>query len=309
MDGELTPDQHVIRCVLLDWHAEHARALPWRATADSYAILVSEVMLQQTQVARVKPVYRAFLERFPTVAALAAASVADVLTAWAGLGYNRRARDLQRAAGVIVERHGGVVPESLEALRALPGVGDYTARAVMAFAFQRPCAPVDTNVARVLARAVTGQRHTRVALQDLADRMMPISAPRDWSAALMDLGAKICTASTPACASCPIAAACAWRMAGGPEVGSDPSAPVRRRATIRFAGSQRYHRGRLVAALRVAPVRAASLAQAAELLDDPARLEGLVAALVGEGLAEWHQGRLQLPGTAAPIFASSGFRP
>jgi A/G-specific adenine glycosylase len=264
-------------------------------------------MLQQTQVARVEPVYGAFLQRFPTVAVLAAATAGEVLTAWSGLGYNRRARDLQRAAGVIVERHAGVVPDSLEALRALPGVGDYTARAVMAFAFGRPCAPVDTNVARVLLRATSGGRLTRLELQALADRTMPPDAPREWSSALMDLGAQICTAATPRCAACPVAPACAWRRAGGPDLGTDPGARVRRRAPIPFAGSQRYHRGRLVAAMRLAPVDVDALAEAADLVD-PARLEGLVADLVGEGLAQWHEGRLRLPGPPSPILTGTGAR-
>jgi len=306
MDQEPTADQLLLRQLLLEWHAGHARALPWRATTDPYAILVSEIMLQQTQVARVKPVYRAFLERFPTVQALAGASLAEVLSAWAGLGYNRRARDLQRAAVGIVERHGGTVPDDLAALRALPGIGGYTARAVRVFAFRRPCAPVDTNVARVLRRAAVGAPRTGVPLQNLADRMMAAEAPREWSSALMDLGAQICTAAAPSCGSCPVAAACAWRRAGGPDLATDPAAPDRRRAPIPFAGSERYHRGRLVAAMRQAPVAAGGLDRAAELHDDPARLEGLVAALVAEGLAEWHAGHLRLPVTATANLAAAG---
>src|SRR5262249_802442 len=137
---------------LLDWSAESRRDLPWRRTRDPWAILVSELMLQQTQVARVVPRYEEFLDRFPTAAACASADVGDVITMWAGLGYNRRAVNLHRCAGAVVSSHGGSLPDSLDALTALPGIGPYTARAVLAFAFERDVAVVDTNVGRVLAR-------------------------------------------------------------------------------------------------------------------------------------------------------------
>ena len=274
---------------ILDWYAERARPLGWRRTRDPYAILVSEIMLQQTQVARVEPAWRAFLERFPTVAALAAASLADVLTAWRGLGYNRRAAYLHRCAAALVERHGGVVPDDLAALRALPGVGDYTARAVLAFAFQRRVAPVDTNVARVLARLVAGRPLDRVEAQRLADASVPEDAAT-WSHALMDLGARVCTARSPRCPECPVADHCAWRARGG----ADPAAAGAHRPRPQgpFVGSDRRCRGRLVDALRAGPVARDDLATTI----DSDEADRIAAALVAEGLAEWHGEQLRLPG-------------
>lgn len=287
-----SPRVRRFRADLLAWYAATARPLPWRETADPYRVLVSEIMLQQTQVSRVEPLYRAFVDRFPTVVDLAAATAADVLTMWRGLGYNRRALNLHRAAQAVVERHGGVLPDDLAALRDLPGVGDYTARAVLAFAFGHAAAPVDTNVSRVLARAVAGEALSRTAVQALADGVLPIGAARAWGNALMDLGATLCTGRAPRCGECPVAASCAWRAAGG----ADPAAStaIRARTQAPFAGSDRFHRGRLVDALRAGPVQQAGLPQAARL-DDHARLEAIVAGLVGDGLAEWADGALRLP--------------
>ncbi|HWH32576.1 MAG TPA: A/G-specific adenine glycosylase [Egibacteraceae bacterium] len=284
--------------LLLDWYAAQARALPWRRTRDPYRVLVSEIMLQQTQVSRVEPLYRAFLRRFPSARALAAAPAAEVLGAWRGLGYNRRALNLHRAAQAVVQRHGGRVPGDLEALRALPGVGDYTARAVLAFAFGRDAAPVDTNVARVLARAVAGAPLGKAQAQRLADAVLPRGRAAEWGNALMDLGARVCTARLPRCEDCPVASACAWRRAGG----ADPAAAgaLRPRPQAPFAGSDRFHRGRLVDALRDGPLLPGALGRAAQL-DDAARLEGIVAALVREGMAQWAGGVLRLPrAEAAP---------
>lgn len=288
-----SPRARRLRAQLLDWYAATARPLPWRDTADPYRVLVSEVMLQQTQVSRVEPRYGAFLERFPTVAALAAAPAADVLTLWQGLGYNRRALNLQRAAQAVVVRHGGEFPDTLDALRALPGVGDYTARAVLAFAFGRQVAPVDVNVARVLARGVAGAPLSRKAAQELAEAILPFGQAREWGNALMDLGAQLCTARRPRCDGCPVAGACAWGRAGG----DDPAATtaIRARPQTPFAGSDRFHRGRLVDALRAGPVARSALAQAAHTgeTDD---IERLVDGLVRDGLAEWHGDELRLPG-------------
>jgi A/G-specific adenine glycosylase len=279
--------------LLLDWYGRKGRSLPWRATRDPYAVLVSEIMLQQTQASRVVPAFRAFLERFPSLPDLAAAPLADVLTQWRGLGYNRRARNLHRAAIAIAERHGGMVPADLDALRALPGLGDYTARAILAFAFDEPAAPVDVNVARVLARAVVGVPLSRRDAQRVADEVLPVAAPAAWSHALMDLGATTCRVRAPRCGECPAARACVWRGTGGPDPAA--SGAVRSRPQARFAGSDRYHRGRLVDALRGGPVALAELPHAAQLAD-LSRLEALVAALVAEGLAERTSGELRLPG-------------
>ncbi len=278
--------------VLLEWYARQARDLPWRRTRDPYLILVSEIMLQQTQASRAAVAFAAFTSRFPTVQALAAAPLAEAVTAWRGLGYNRRAVSLHRAARSIVDQHAGVVPRDLAALRALPGVGDYTARAVLAFAYRQDVAPVDTNVARVLSRAVAGRALTRRQTQSLADELVPEGQGQAWSGALMDLGARHCTARRPACGGCPVRHACAWQRGGG----EDPAGATALRAgsPSPFAGSDRYHRGRLVNALRTGPVAAAELAAGAGTAD-PGRAAALAERLVVDGLAEWDAGSLRLP--------------
>lgn len=297
--GGVLEGRHLrLQRLLLAWYRSDARPLPWRDTRDPYRILVSEVMLQQTQVERVEPVYDAFLHRFPDVGSLAGAPLAAVVRAWAGLGYNRRARNLHQAARTIMKLHGGRVPADLAALRALPGVGEYTARAVLAFAFGRDAAPVDVNVARVLARAAEGAPRTRAQTQHLADELLPPGDGAAWTAALMDLGARYCTARTPRCGACPVAAVCVWR--GGGTADGDPTpdpaaqTEVRARRQEPFAGSDRYHRGRLVDSLRHGPVECDELPVAADL-DDTGRLVALTRALVEEGMAEWNDGHLGLP--------------
>lgn len=276
------------------WYRHAGRDLPWRHSRDPWAVLVSETMLQQTQAARVAARYPAFLARFPTPAAMAAAAPADVVVEWAGLGYNRRAVALHATATALVERHGGAVPRDVAALTALPGVGPYTARAVRAFSFDAPAAPVDTNVARVLARLVAGAACSRGQAQRLADELAPRYAPGEWASALMELGATVCTARRPACRSCPVVGDCAW--AATPS-GDDPAAASAHRARPQaaFAGSDRQARGRLVAALQRGPVAEARLAQAAGVADTT-RLERLVARLIADGLAERRDGELRLPG-------------
>lgn len=298
--GAATDGRHLrLQRLLLAWYRSAARPLPWRRTGDPYAILVSETMLQQTRAERVEPVYESFLQRYPDVRALAAASRSEVLRSWEGLGYNRRAVNLHQAARAIVEQHGGRVPDDLDALRALPGVGDYTARAVLTFAFGHDTAPVDVNVARVLARAATGEPMSRSEVQHLADRLVPDGEGPAWTAALMDLGARYCTARAPRCSACPVAATCAWRGGGSAEAEAEVPDPaggsaVRSRPQGRFSGSDRYHRGRLVDTLRRGPVDTDALPKAADL-DDTGRLVALTRALVDEGLAEWNDGSLRLP--------------
>ncbi len=208
--------------LLLDWYAREGRSsLPWRQTRDPYAILVSEVMLQQTQVERVIPKYHAFLERFPTLAALAEAPTADVIRAWAGLGYNMRAVRLQRVARQAVSGYGGALPASLADLLTLTGIGRYTAGAVACFAYGQQIATVDTNIRRTLWRLFRGvepaewpARASREALT-LAEWALPEGQAYDWQQALMDLGATICVARRPACERCPLTSACAaWNEAG-----------------------------------------------------------------------------------------------
>ena len=237
-------------------------------------------MLQQTQVARVVPKYHAFLERFPTVASCADAPAGDVVRLWAGLGYNRRAVNLHRAAVVMGDR----VPDTLDGLLALPGIGPYTARAVLAFAHERDVAVLDVNVIRSLARL-----HGRVVTQAEADELVPEGAGWAWNQALLDLGATVCTARAPRCEGCPVAGVCAWRASGG----DDPFV-VRRQST--FEGSDRQGRGRLVDALRRGPVSRADVPAACGWPDDPARANRVAASLVTDGLAVATDGVLTLPG-------------
>jgi A/G-specific adenine glycosylase len=202
---------------LLGWYRENARPLRIRSTRQPWPVLVAEVMAQQTQIARVDDAWAGFLERFPTPRALAEASPADVLRAWSGLGYNRRAVNLQRAAAVIVAEHGGRVPGRVEQLEGLPGVGPYTARAVAALAFAQPVAAVDTNVRRVMSR-LAGRVLTARQLQVAADQLVPRDDPATWTHASMELGATLCTSRAPACDACPVSRWCASAgRAGGVE--------------------------------------------------------------------------------------------
>ena len=261
------------------------RDLPWRRTRDPWAILVSELMLQQTQAPRVVPKFEAFMTRFPSVAVCASASVGDVVDAWHGLGYNRRAVNLHRAAVRVLEQHGGVMPDDLDSLLALPGVGPYTARAVLVFAFERDIGLVDTNAGRFVARALSAASMRAGEAQRTADAAVPPGQAWAWGQAVFDLGAAICTKRAPACEICPIATSCAWARAGFPQ--PDPitgSAGVSRGQST-FAGSFRQGRGRLVAALRAGPIAADSIALAAGWPDDPARADDAVASLILDGLA------------------------
>jgi A/G-specific adenine glycosylase len=279
---------------LLEWSEHNRRPLPWRATRDPWAVLVSEVMAQQTQVDRVVPKYHAFLERFPTAAACAAAPVADVIRMWDGLGYNRRAVNLHRCAMAVVAEHDGLLPHDLAALQRLPGIGPYTARAVLAFAYERDVGALDTNVGRVLARW-SGRRLARVDAQAIADAAVPAGEGWAWNQALMDLAVAVCTRRRPRCSSCPVAASCAWAAAEWPDPDpADGSAGVSA-GQSRFDGSDREGRGRLVAALRAGPVSRASLAYVMGWPDDPVRAELVAATVVVDGLAVEAGDQLSLP--------------
>jgi A/G-specific adenine glycosylase len=266
------------------------RALPWRRTRDPWAVLVAELMLQQTQVARVVPRWHEFLERFPDVRTCADARPGDVVAAWAGLGYNRRAVQLHACARVVRDDHAGSLPDDMESLLALPGIGPYTARAVLAFAFERDVAVVDTNVARVLAR-VTGRRLTAAAVQSLADGLLPAGEGWRWNQSMLDFGALSCTKRDARCDACSVTA-CAWRGEGDdPAVGSaGVSVPQ-----SRFAGSDRQGRGRLVAALRRGPVDRNEVARTMGWADDVARAERVAATVVADGLAVIEGDRYELP--------------
>ena len=279
------------------WYAGAARDLPWRRPGvDPWAVLVSEVMLQQTQVARVLPAYAAWLERWPTPAALAAEAPGEAVRMWGRLGYPRRALRLHACAVAVVERFGGRLPSTVPELLELPGIGDYTARAVVAFAHRRRVPVVDTNVRRVVARAVQGRADAPVTRADLAlvEALLPEDeeAAATASVALMELGALVCTARAPRCPSCPVLGTCAWAAAGRPEL----AAPVRRPQG--FAGSDRQVRGRLLAVLRDAsePVEPSLLAQ---VWDEPVQRARALDGLVADGLVDpLPDGRYALPGTS-----------
>ncbi len=258
-------------------------------------MLVSEVMTQQTQVARVVRRYHGFIERFPTPAACAAAPVGDVIEEWAGLGYNRRAVSLHRAAVAVVEHHGGRLPCDLAGLRSLPGIGPYTARAVLAFAFEDHVGVVEVNTARVLARAFAGRPLSPSEAQALADNLVPEGGGWAWNQALLDVGATVCTKRTQACAACPLRPWCAWADRGralpDPAEGSAGTGG----SQSAFAGSDRQGRGRLVDALRRGPVANADVPAATGWSDDPRRAHRVAASLVVDGLAVRHEGELRLP--------------
>jgi A/G-specific adenine glycosylase len=275
---------------VIGWGRDALRDLPWRRTRDPWAVLVSETMLQQTQVARVVDRLPRFLDRFPTPVACARSVPGAVVEEWAGLGYNRRPLNLHRAATVMVDRHGGRVPERLEDLLALPGVGPYTARAVRAFAFELPAAVVDTNIGRVLARC-GGAPLTPKKAQERADELADGQDPWRWNQSIMELGALVCTKRSPSCAACPVVGLCSWRGVGDdPAVGSAAvSAPQGR-----FEGSDRQLRGRLVDAMRAGPVKRQEVALVVGH-EDAERIERIVAGLVRDGLAVEDGGRLRLP--------------
>ena len=269
---------------LSTWYAGAARDLPWRRPGSTpYAVLVSEVMLQQTQVSRVVPVYDAWLARWPDATALAAAEPGETVRMWGRLGYPRRALRLHAAAVAVVSRHGGQLPTTVPELLELPGVGDYTARAVAVFALGQRHPVVDTNVRRVVARVVEGVADAPVTRRDLAlvESLLPAAgeAAATASIALMELGATVCTARAPRCAGCPVARRCEWLAAGSPAL----PAPVRRPQG--YAGTDRQVRGRLLGVLRdsTGPVAAALLAQA---WDQPVQRARALDSLVVDGLVE-----------------------
>ena len=274
---------------VLAWGARDLRDLPWRRERDPWRILVAEVMLQQTQVDRVIPKWTAFLDEFPTPSACADASLADVLRLWQGLGYPRRARNMHATAAIVVDEHGGRFPDDLDALLALPGIGPYTARAVLAFAFERDVAVVDTNIARVLARTAGG-RLTPKRAQAAADDLVPAGDGWLWNQVFMDLGATVCR-PVPRCGECPLSDACAWTIAGRPD--PDPaigSAGVSTRQAP-FEGSDRQARGRVLRALGAGP---------RPVGDFDARI---VDSLVADGLVTVDDDTITLPGV------TSGVRP
>ncbi len=279
----MSPSIPRVRASILRWFVRHGRDLPWRRTRDPWAVLVSEFMLQQTQVDRVIPKYLDFLARWPNPAALASAALADVLILWSGLGYNRRAKHLREAARAIVDRFDGAVPSGVTALESLPGIGRYTARAIASFAYNADVALWDVNVRRIFMRLMYGGEFAKhlpndEVLEAMLARALPRGHSRDWHGALMDFGSAVCVSRAPACASCPLRRSC--KAAPSFLAGRAPRArliPLQ----ARFEGSRRQVRGAIVrllgeqGPLSLTKVVAATRSDAEAVIMELAR-EGLV---------------------------------
>ncbi|MFE4605999.1 A/G-specific adenine glycosylase [Kitasatospora indigofera] len=286
----------LLHSTVLDWYEAHARDLPWRTPdASPWAVMVSEFMLQQTPVKRVLPVYEAWLERWPTPAALAADAPGEAVRMWGRLGYPRRALRLHGAATAITATHGGEVPDDHAALLALPGVGEYTAAAVASFAFRQRHVVLDTNVRRVFARAVTGVEYpaqaTTAAERRTATTLLPEAAETaaTWAVGVMELGALVCTARSPECGACPLKRHCAWQLAGRPPY----EGPARRGQT--YEGTDRQVRGKLLAVLREAHGEVPQ-ARLDEVWPEPVQRARALDGLVADGLVEpVAQGVYRLP--------------
>ena len=299
---EHPPPHAAVQAALLGWYGRQGRRLPWRETTDPYHVLVSEFMLQQTQVDRVIPKYHAFLSAFPTLAALADAPTADVIRAWQGLGYNRRAVNLQAVARQVIAEHGGVIPADPAVLETLRGIGRYTAGAVACFGYRRDTAFLDTNIRRVIHRVYYGPEvpaplASERRLWALATEALPAGHGYAWNQALMDLGAMICTATRPLCPACPLASLCraapAFLQYGLPERAHRAlrERGATYRATLPFKQTTRYFRGRIIDHLRALPPGATlQLADLGPSLRDDYDethadwLRGLVGGLVRDGL-------------------------
>ena len=273
------------RHAILDWYADRGRELAFRGTTDPYAILVSEAMAQQTQAARAAVYWTRFLIEFPTVEALADATPAAVLRAWRGLGYNRRAIALREAAIAIVRDHDGHVPDDIEALERLPGVGPYTARAVAALAFGRPVGAIDVNVRRVLNRVLGGSlsAFSPAELQVIADASVPLDSPGPWTHALMDIGATFCKPGVPRCESCPAQHACHYAAARDRQ---EPPAHRMRERPAAFETTSRWLRGRILDLLRDADGNAWSQIPGSIGTHEHAAVARAVEALGRDGLLE-----------------------
>lgn len=276
---------------LLAWGSNTLRDLPWRRTRNPWHVLVSEVMLQQTSVARVLPKFEAFIDEFPSPHALADAALGDALRLWSGLGYPRRCRNLQEAARVIVRDFNGEFPSTIAELQSLPGVGQYTSRAILAFAFEQDVAVVDTNVSRVLSR-LEGKALKAREMQIMANEFVPQGLGWEWNQVMMDFGARHCTLRSPQCTSCPLKKQCHWHG-----VGEDP-APLSSGASkpqARFEGSDRQARGRAIKAVSEGVGSMQRVIDAMGLGDDAPRAAALLQALVEEGLLVRNGRQLTLP--------------
>lgn len=286
------------RSQVLDWARVNGRDLPWRRTRDPWAVLVSEVMLQQTKADRVVPRWERFLQRWPSTADCAGATLGEVLVEWQGLGYPRRARALHASARCIEGDHGGRFPDDIDTLLTLPGIGPYTARAVLAFAFDRDVAVVDTNVGRILARR-HGAPLGPAAAQARADDWVPAGKGWEWNQALLDVGARCCRPRDPACEGCPVAPGCSWHLAGRPDPDPASGSAGVSRPQARFDGSARQARGRLLAALATGPVDPDDVPAVilwSDRADAAVASAAIVEGLAGDGLVERaDDGTLVLP--------------
>jgi A/G-specific adenine glycosylase len=302
---------------LLSWYAHEQRDLPWRRTSDPYAILVSEVMLQQTQVDRVLPKYQQFLAAFPTLAELAAAPTADVISVWVPLGYNRRAVSLQAIARQVCAEYDGHIPDTIDELLKLKGIGRYTAGAVACFAYQKQVATVDTNIRRVLHRIFLGLEHPEPQVNDaqmllLAELVLPPDQAYNWNQALMDLGATVCSSNNPQCVRCPLQEHCqAYTTMSQHSL--FPSGMVLRQLrkvaekksgyqAQPFTSSNRYFRGRIVDLLRTLPAneRLTLAALGPQIkadfsADDQEWLQKIIAGLMRDGLLDHNEDGVRLP--------------
>jgi A/G-specific adenine glycosylase len=275
------------------WYDVHARDLPWRRPGtSSWSVMVSEFMLQQTPVSRVLPVHEAWMQAWPTPADLAAASSGDAVRAWGRLGYPRRALRLHASATAITERFGGEVPDTYDDLLSLPGVGDYTAAAIASFAFGRSHPVLDTNVRRVLGRAVSGVEYPAASVtraeRDTAAALVPEQDPEVWAVAVMELGALVCTAANPSCDRCPVRDLCAWERLGRPPYDGPP------RKTQTYAGTDRMCRGRLLAVLRDTE-GSVPRSRLDAVWADAVQRERALASLLDDGLVVQEGQRYKLP--------------
>ena len=282
---------NTISKVFLWWDSEK-RDLPWRISRDPWAILVSEFMLQQTQASRVVEKYKTFLKRFPNPTTCANSTPGKVIELWSGLGYNRRAINLHRTAKTIAEKHKGTVPDELSLLLDLPGIGDYTARAILAFSFEKDVAVVDVNVKRVLSR-LEGRTLSMKEAQSIADQNLPTGEGWRWNQAMIEIGATICTARKTQCGKCPLKETCTWTKN---QAATDPAISVKSKKLETFEGSDRQGRGKLINALRNEPIMGKDVPQILGWPNDHKRCKRVLEKLEKDGLIVIaDSGKISLP--------------
>ena len=282
---------NTISKVFLWWDSEK-RDLPWRISRDPWAILVSEFMLQQTQASRVVEKYKTFLKRFPNPTTCANSNPGKVIELWSGLGYNRRAINLHRTAKTIAEKHKGTVPDELSLLLDLPGIGDYTARAILAFSFEKDVAVVDVNVKRVLSR-LEGRTLSMKEAQSIADQNLPTGEGWRWNQAMIEIGATICTARKTQCGKCPLKETCTWTKN---QAATDPAISVKSKKLETFEGSDRQGRGKLINALRNEPIMEKDVPQIFGWPNDHKRCKRVLKKLEKDGLIVIaDSGKISLP--------------